>query len=707
MRDRTRIPHILQFVTIFTLFACSGSGEQPHAAKTPSERNDGEAVHATLGVEGGTITAVGADGTRFTLKVPPYALWSATEITLTPLGSVDQLPLGAGALAAVEFAPDGLRFLAPAELTMVAGQFFDPAWLVGFTKSGDQFALQPVGYGGDTLRMVVGHFSSAGAGTSSEEETNALNPANASGAEQQANHELAAYFAQEAAAGRNPEPARAAEILKGWYDGSVSSGLDAAVSGAGSTLDAVAEYLRWAAAVGLSGADAWLERDLAEGLSKSGAAIKAEIARLNERCAAENNWQLAVEILNWAATAGAMGLDEIVPGLDRASILENLCIQVVIEELSFLEELKEGRESPLRVRAGMSIGGRSPRDLGPIEIQIDPTDTAQVAPSAGSTDQAGDFSASVKPLVEAGEKVVLDVMARFPEIPGLHTTKRIEEVVGESVKVQVSPAEVTLEPAETRQFSAMVIGADDDTVIWSATGGTISEEGLYEAGKDPGTFTVTATSVVDPEAEATALVQIEGTPMVTPLLNVRSSYSSRSSVYVGQEIHQPAEGALFESYELSTSSDTREAALSGRYSYDSDTGTLSSIELQALMHNPSQGAAWGSASFRLLFQNTAQKIRVRIKGTCWVEGNTSTLTNNGRLSLRIDDEPGRNTGEFMRRAAYHADYYKNDPSRNPCADMYEIVSDEIPPGIYRLEIIPYEVRNVDYDFELTFEPIPS
>ncbi len=719
MRVVTRLFYVLHFAIAFTLLGCSGSGGEPKTKADAGSRdsdagadgdssadpNPGEAVRATIDVEGGTITALGEDGTRYTLTVPAYSLWSATEITLKPLESVDGLPLSAGARAAVEFAPDGLQFLAPAELAVEAPEAIDPAWLVGFSKSGDRFELLPVHVSGDTLRLLVGHFSSAGVGTSNEEELNTLTSGNTS-SEQQANNELAAYFAEEAAAGRNSDPAQSADILRGWYEGSVAPGLDAAIAGGKSTRDAVAEYLRWAGAAALAGADGLLESELSEGLAKVATAIQAEIARLNERCAAENNWQLAREVLNWAGAAWLMGLDERVGALDRASILADLCIQVAIEEATLPEELEEDEEATLEVRAGISVGGRPTTNLGTITIAIDAGGTAQVSPASGSTDSNGSFSASVTPRVEAGKRVVLDVTASFPEIPGLQDQVRVEAPVGEAVKVEVAPGEVTVKPGETQQFSATVTGTDDTEVVWNAGGGTITQDGLYEAGKTPGTYRVTATSVVDPEATATAFVTIEDVPMVEPLLRVGISFTSRSAVYAGS-IHEAPEEVLFDSYDMSTSSNSGEARLSAQYTYDPDSDTLQSIKLASTMRGYPGGttAAWGEANFRLLFRVSGQTIQVKIKGTCSLEGTSGGFTE-GYLSLRIDNEPVGGSTVFMQSSIRRDEYYTNPESPSPCAGGYERVSKELGPGIYRLHVTPYaSTRDVDYDFDITFEPI--
>jgi hypothetical protein len=76
------------------------------------------------------------------------------------------------------------------------------------------------------------------------------------------------------------------------------------------------------------------------------------------------------------------------------------------------------------------------------------------------------------------------------------------------VTVKVQPANVTLLAGATQQFSATVNGSTDPRVSWStnAPGATISGAGLLTLGGAAGTFTVTATSVADPNAKGTATV---------------------------------------------------------------------------------------------------------------------------------------------------------------------------------------------------------
>ena len=57
---------------------------------------------------GATITATGADGTRYTLTIPANALLARQVIKVTPPTTIGGLPLSGGLVGAVQLAPDGL-----------------------------------------------------------------------------------------------------------------------------------------------------------------------------------------------------------------------------------------------------------------------------------------------------------------------------------------------------------------------------------------------------------------------------------------------------------------------------------------------------------------------------------------------------------------------------------------------------------------------
>jgi Leucine-rich repeat (LRR) protein len=79
------------------------------------------------------------------------------------------------------------------------------------------------------------------------------------------------------------------------------------------------------------------------------------------------------------------------------------------------------------------------------------------------------------------------------------------------VSVSVAPSEVALAPGESVVFTATVLGAQDESVMWSASGGDLVPSGLtatFTAPAELGEYTVTATSQADPGRRASAVVTV-------------------------------------------------------------------------------------------------------------------------------------------------------------------------------------------------------
>jgi len=82
-----------------------------------------------------------------------------------------------------------------------------------------------------------------------------------------------------------------------------------------------------------------------------------------------------------------------------------------------------------------------------------------------------------------------------------------------TLALSISPSTASITTVGTQQFSASITGTSSSGVNWLASGGgTISSTGLYTAGTNPGTYTVTATSLADGSTSAQAKVTITATP---------------------------------------------------------------------------------------------------------------------------------------------------------------------------------------------------
>jgi hypothetical protein len=87
-------------------------------------------------------------------------------------------------------------------------------------------------------------------------------------------------------------------------------------------------------------------------------------------------------------------------------------------------------------------------------------------------------------------------------------------VTEDSVSLIVAPASVILGSGETQSFTATVTGLTSQSVVWTATGGTIDAAGVYTAGSTSGSYFVVAASIEDSSVADTAFVSIDGTTSV-------------------------------------------------------------------------------------------------------------------------------------------------------------------------------------------------
>ncbi len=95
-----------------------------------------------------------------------------------------------------------------------------------------------------------------------------------------------------------------------------------------------------------------------------------------------------------------------------------------------------------------------------------------------------------------------------------------------AVAVAISPASASLQPGQTRQFSATVTGTANGAVLWSvleAGGGSITLGGLYTAPALPGTYHVRATSAADPARSADAVVSVAAASPATVTISPASA----------------------------------------------------------------------------------------------------------------------------------------------------------------------------------------
>ena len=82
--------------------------------------------------------------------------------------------------------------------------------------------------------------------------------------------------------------------------------------------------------------------------------------------------------------------------------------------------------------------------------------------------------------------------------------------------VSISPTKAIVNAGGTIQFTAVITGVSAESIIWSATAGTITSAGLYTAPNAAGIYTVTAASASNPSVKASAAVTVIGSQDTTP-----------------------------------------------------------------------------------------------------------------------------------------------------------------------------------------------
>jgi hypothetical protein len=219
-----------------------------------------------LSTTGGTLTALGADGTRYTLTFPKGALLNDERITLTPAATIDGLPFSGVLAGGVQMAPEGLRLYAPATLIIespktVAAKGFETV-AFAYHEKGEGLYLNPSEAQGNKLTLELWHFSGAGAaqGTSAEIQSQQQQhvPSNAEDAFTQRVQEYLALERQaqllNGVPGQTPDPAfgeRMRGFLREAYDSFIAPQLPTALTDCAAAPAILSKALGWSRQVQL------------------------------------------------------------------------------------------------------------------------------------------------------------------------------------------------------------------------------------------------------------------------------------------------------------------------------------------------------------------------------------------------------------------------------------------------------------------------
>jgi hypothetical protein len=514
---------------------------------------------STLGRLGGTVTATGADGTVYALAVPPGALTADTAITLTPLRSIAGLPV-TGGVVGVQLGPDGLVLLKPATLT-ITRKGAVPRTTVGYVYVGNgrDVALERARRSGSTLTIAIAHFSGAGAGQITVADflvyvarllTGQLTLADVD----QFLHELGivqAIFGEfcltEATCTELVRRAtellerEAAKIRCGSRDvgdnlALLRDGLSAErnlrLVGKDAEPNRIANERRCitsslvTAAVGPAEADALGSSALARGLTAA------------DQRLADFDGENGVSNGEWAGFLGGIAAAQgFVDHQTRAfgaledglsAVMESgraLCDQTLDDGKALLERGQKLADATgiLATDFAAALDACVPKVfVTPSAASVEVGQTKAFAARSnegettfdwtatdGSVDGAGLFTAPTKPGTVTVTATIRRIVKGTATVTVTCPAGQVE-FMGEcrTISVSVTPASATIAPNGSQLFTATVANATDQTVTWSASGGSIGAGGLFSAPSTPGSYTITARSVADPTKTGTATLTV-------------------------------------------------------------------------------------------------------------------------------------------------------------------------------------------------------
>jgi hypothetical protein len=172
MRLRTAIGFAALILTTAACSSAGGSSSDVSEALNPDTEpvtvtttvDPSRSVSARIGPAGGALTATGADGSRYVLEVPAGALVEEIEVTMTPIESMEGLPLSEGLAAGVQLEPDGLAFYDFVTLTIEPAEEISVDQQIPIGSSGlDGAVFIPlIDPESTTVRLKLLHFSSGG-----------------------------------------------------------------------------------------------------------------------------------------------------------------------------------------------------------------------------------------------------------------------------------------------------------------------------------------------------------------------------------------------------------------------------------------------------------------------------------------------------------------------------------------------------------------
>jgi hypothetical protein len=397
---------ILYASGIVIVMGCSGDGGGGPGANGRVQLDNRAAVHDSITVTGGTLTTV-SHGVSYTLTIPAGALETPQRITMTPVTDIDGLGV-TQFVGAVDLEPQGLVLGRVATLKITVPHS-PPAGtaLMGFGFEGDADALSvllPVDSAG-AIRIAIRHFSGGGAAFATLGEIQGFAPRGP-------NTENVPYLVDLMALQFASPRDFAGEItlMRAWFDSVVSPKIESAASDV-ALLRAMSEYDFWRSTqtpANLIPDDPLFLPERARFATAALPRLVAALADNNDRCQQDHDITFANNVLFWQTTAHDLGLDTAGSGLDRASVLAGLCVQVALLRVDYPNPPVVGQPHSLDLEAELRFPSDGFLLIQPFSFEVSLTGAQQAGPITGFSDNLGNFTAVVTP---AQSVLTIDIKA--------------------------------------------------------------------------------------------------------------------------------------------------------------------------------------------------------------------------------------------------------------------------------------------------------
>ncbi|MFN8650680.1 MAG: hypothetical protein U0133_21475 [Gemmatimonadales bacterium] len=405
-------------VALGVVAACGGDDSAGPPKGGNVSLDAGAAVHDSVTVAGKVLTAT-SHGVTYTLTIPAGAVKVPTLITMTPvtgIGSIHVTEL----VGAVDLQPQGLVLGRPAQLRIASPLAAPPGGNVGvafnYEGDADTLALLLPADSGGVVTLAVPHFSGAGYAFGTIGMIDQFLPA--PGTTTQPNEPFVDSMYELSL--RSPRDFLAEQnLMRSWFTTLILPELQGAITET-KLLEAISEFDYWRQVVTpghLIPDDPLFAAERAQFSTAALPRLQEAISADNTTCRNQRDIEFANNVLYWQTVAEDLGLATEANALDRATVLGDLCIHVLITDSTYPNPVQPQQNASLDLLAGLKYGSDPSLDnmrfIWRLDIAGSTADGTVQGPSAAD----GSFTHVITPSGQGALVVTVSACLFAAEVP--------------------------------------------------------------------------------------------------------------------------------------------------------------------------------------------------------------------------------------------------------------------------------------------------